>query len=89
MAKKKSFRHQSLQETAQVRALLQALIDGLDKGQIRLEDEQGKIRLKPNGLLNLSIAAEKECGISKLGLKISWRDEDSEKASKPESLKID
>ncbi len=75
MSKKRTFHHESLQEPAQVTKILQALIDGLEKGSIKLDDGNGKIKLKPDGLLNLDLLATKESGLNRLNIKISWRDQ--------------
>ncbi|WP_081960613.1 amphi-Trp domain-containing protein [Nitrincola sp. A-D6] len=49
MSKKRTFHHESLQEPAQVAKILQALIEGLEKGNIKLDDGSGKIKLQPKG----------------------------------------
>jgi amphi-Trp domain-containing protein len=89
MSKKRTFHHESLQEPTQVAKILQALIDGLEKGSIKLDDGNGKIKLKPDGLLNLDLLATKESGLNRLNIKINWRDQCSKRnpADKP-SLKI-
>lgn len=74
MSKKRTFHHESLQEPTQITKIFQALIDGLEKGNIKLDDGSGKIKLKPEGLLNLDVLAMKEAGFNKLCVKLTWRD---------------
>lgn len=89
MSKKRTFHHESLQEPAQVTKILQALIDGMEKGSIKLDDGSGKIKLKPEGLLNLDLLAMKEAGFNKLCVKVTWRDTSQKnKTADKESLKI-
>lgn len=89
MSKKRTFQHESLQETADVRKVLLALVEGLDKGSIKLNDGSGKIKLKPDGLLNLDVQASKQSGLNKLSLKLTWRDQCKGKSKKDEdTLKV-
>lgn len=89
MSKKRTFHHESLQEPAQVTKILQALIEGLEKGNIKLDDGSGKIKLKPEGLLNLDLLAMKEAGFNKLCVKVTWRDTcHKDTTADKESLKI-
>ncbi|QEW08232.1 amphi-Trp domain-containing protein [Nitrincola iocasae] len=81
MSKKRTFHHESLQEPAQLVKILQALIDGLEKGNIKLDDGSGKIRLQPEGLLNLDLQAIKEAGVNKLNVKVTWRDKSQKKTT--------
>lgn len=83
MSKKRSFHHESLQEPDQISGILSALIEGFEKGSIKLDDGSGKIKLKPEGLLNLDLLASKESGLNRLCIKISWRDQccDSKKSN--------
>ena len=89
MSKKRTFHHESLQEPNEVKKVLQALIQGLDNGSIKLNDGSGKIKLKPEGLLNLDVLAMKQSGFNKLCVKITWRDQCTSKdESNNESLNI-
>lgn len=89
MSKKRTFHHESLQEPAQVAKILQALIDGMEKGSIKLDDGSGRIKLKPEGLLNLDLLAMKDGGFNKLCVKVTWRDTCQKNTSADkESLKI-
>ncbi|KDE38767.1 hypothetical protein ADINL_2781 [Nitrincola lacisaponensis] len=89
MSKKRSFHHESLQEPDQISGILSALIEGFEKGSIKLDDGSGKIKLKPEGLLNLDLLASKESGLNRLCIKISWRDQCTKKnAENTPPLKI-
>ncbi|WP_417578682.1 amphi-Trp domain-containing protein [Nitrincola sp.] len=89
MSKKRSFHHESLQKPDQISCILNALVEGFEQGTIKLDDGSGKIKLKPEGLLNLDLLASKEAGVNRLSIKISWRDQNCkhEPADKS-SLKI-
>lgn len=87
MSKKRTFHHESLQEPNEVKKVLQALIEGLDNGSIKLDDGSGKIKLKPKGLLNLDLLAMKQSGFNKLCVKLTWRDQCTGK-DQPESEKL-
>lgn len=89
MRKKQTFHHESLQETAEVKKVLLALVEGLEEGSIKLNDGSGKIKLKPEGLLNLDVLAMKQTGFNKLCVKITWRDQcDGKQTQDNDPLKI-
>lgn len=70
---KKSFRHESLQDRRSVRAILEALVEGIDKGRIRFSDDDDEILMEPAGLLHLKLRASQEEDRHRLTLRISWQ----------------
>ncbi|HEB95798.1 MAG TPA: amphi-Trp domain-containing protein [Sedimenticola thiotaurini] len=70
---KKSFRHESLQDRRSVRAILEALVEGIDKGRIRFSDDDDEILMEPAGLLHLKLRATQEEERHRLTLRISWQ----------------
>ena len=72
---KKQFRHESLQDTDSIRAILEAVTQGLAKGKLRLSDEDGEIVLQPKGLLHLRLTAEQDDERQRLNLRVSWEAE--------------
>jgi len=70
----KAFRHHSLQDADSIVDLLNALTDGLSRGKLKLGDDDSDIQLRPRGLLELSIEADREDGINTLNLQLRWND---------------
>ncbi|EMI55161.1 amphi-Trp domain-containing protein [Rhodopirellula sallentina] len=66
------FRHESLQDSDSVQTLLQALNDGIAKGKIVLEDEDGTMVIKPKGLANLKISASQDEKKNRLYIRLTW-----------------
>lgn len=83
---KKSFRHESLQDTQSIQSILKALTKGIGKGRLRFSDESGEIIMEPKGLLDLKLTASREEGRHRVMLRITWQ-EDEEKPHK--ALKVD
>ncbi len=50
----------AVRTTESVQALLNALVEGVTKGKIVLEDEDGTMVIKPNDLANLKISASQD-----------------------------
>ena len=50
---KRSFRHQSLQDEKSIQDILKAISSGIAKGKITFSDEDEKIVMRPEGLLEL------------------------------------
>ncbi len=72
---KKSFRHESLQDSESILKILAAVTEGLQKGKLVLSDTEEEIILNPQGLLQLRVTATQEDNRYQLGLKISWQQE--------------
>lgn len=86
MTQSTRFRHESLQSADSIKGLLKALTNGVAKGKIVLEDEDGNMVLEPEGLLHLKVSANQDNERSNITLRISWREENS--LPKKKSLKI-
>lgn len=80
-----SFRHESLQDAKSIKALLQAITDGMASGKLDLSDSDGSVTLEPSGLMRLKVTAKQEDGRHKLDVRISWQG--SEDMTKDKSLK--
>ena len=85
---KKSFRHQSLQDEKSIQDILQAITSGIAKGKITFSDEDEKIVMRPEGLLDLKVTASQEENRNRFNIRISWQvDDSSEKKKKSLSVK--
>jgi len=85
---KKSFRHQSLQDEKSIQGILQAITSGIAKGKISFSDEDEKIVMRPEGLLELKVTATQEENRNRFNIRISWQvEDDGEKKGKSLSVK--
>ena len=85
---KKSFRHQSLQDEKSIQDILKAITSGIAKGKITFSDEDEKIVMRPEGLLELKVTATQEDNRNRFNIRISWQVDDSrEKKKKSLSVK--
>jgi amphi-Trp domain-containing protein len=85
---KKSFRHQSLQDEKSIQDILKAITSGIAKGKITFSDEDEKIVMRPEGLLDLKVTATQEDNRNRFNIRISWQvDDGSEKKKKSLSVK--
>ena len=85
---KKNFRHQSLQDDKSIQDILKAITSGIAKGKITFSDEDDKIVMRPEGLLDLKITAAQEDNRNRFNIRISWQVDDSrEKKKKSLSVK--
>jgi amphi-Trp domain-containing protein len=71
--KKNQFRHESLQDAASIRKVLEAVTDGLAKGKLRFSDDDGELLLHPRGLLDLRLSADQDEGRQRINLRVSWQ----------------
>ena len=55
--RKKSFRHHSLQDEKSLQDILKAVSSGIARGKITFSDEDEKIVMRPEGLLELKVTA--------------------------------
>ncbi|WP_135078427.1 amphi-Trp domain-containing protein [Terasakiella sp. SH-1] len=67
------FRHDSLQDQSSISDLLTAITQGIEKGKIVLEDENGTITMEPSGLLRLKVSGSQEDEHNRLNIKITWQ----------------
>ena len=87
-SRKKSFRHQSLQDEKSIQDILKAITSGLARGKITFSDEDEKIVMRPEGLLDLKVTASQEDNRNRFNIRISWQVDDSrEKKKKSLSVK--
>ena len=87
-SRKRSFRHQSLQDEKSIQGILQAITSGIAKGKITFSDEDEKIVMRPEGLLELKVTATQEENRNRFNIRISWQvEDDGEKKGKSLSVK--
>ena len=85
---KRSFRHQSLQDAKSIEDILKSITSGIARGKITFSDEDEKIVMRPEGLLDLKVTATQEGNRNRFNIHISWQLEDnSEKKKKSLSVK--
>ena len=72
---KSSFRHESLQDRKSIRAIMKALLDGIDKGKLSFSDADDEIVMQPQGLMNVRITASQEDNRNRVNLRITWQAE--------------
>lgn len=85
---KRSFRHQSLQDEKSIQDILKAISSGIAKGKIIFSDEDEKIVMRPEGLLELKVTAAQEDNRNRFNVRISWQvEDDHEKKKKSLSVK--
>lgn len=84
---KSSFRHDSLQDTKSIQRILKSINAGLAKGKISFSDEDDKIVMHPDGLLDLKVTATQESNKNRINIRISWQaDDGNEKKAKKLSV---
>ena len=88
MAKRKQrFHYQSLQDSRSIQNLLKAVTAGIAKGKLTFSDEDEKIVMKPEGLLELKISATQEGDRNRFNIRVSWQT-DSGKSDKKKTLSV-
>lgn len=75
MKQNSRFTHESLQDKNSIRDLLKAISNGIGKGKIILEDEDGVLTMEPEGLLNLKVSASQEEEKNRINIRITWQGE--------------
>jgi amphi-Trp domain-containing protein len=85
---KRNFRHQSLQDEKSIQDILKSISSGIAKGKITFSDEDEKIVMRPEGLLDLKVTATQEDNRNRLTIRISWQmDDGAEKKKKSLTVK--
>ena len=85
---KRSFRHQSLQNEKSIQDILKAISSGIARGKITFSDEDEKIVMRPEGLLELKVTATQEDNRNLFNIRVSWQvDDDGEKIGKSLTVK--
>ena len=86
--RKKSFRHQSLQDEKSIQDILKSITNGIARGKITFSDEDEKIIMRPEGLLDLKVTATQEENRNRFSIRISWQvEDDGDKKKKSLSVK--
>jgi len=75
--RKKRFRYESLQDSKSIQGLLKAITSGIAKGKLTFTDEDEKIVLRPEGMLDLKVTAAQEDNYNRFTIKVSWQVESS------------
>ncbi len=78
--RKTNFRHEALLDSKTARKLLVAITDGLGKGKLVFSDEDDRIVMKPEGLLNLRVTASQGERQNRISIRITWETDRSEPA---------
>lgn len=81
-SEKRNFRHQSLQDEQSIQGILKSISSGIAKGKITFSDTDEKIVMRPAGLLDLKITAEKEENRNRFTIRISWQEDDEREKKK-------
>ena len=84
---KNSFRHDSLQDAKSISKILDSVTQGMAKGKLVFSDEDDKIVIEPDGLLELKVKASREADRQSVNIRISWQVE-SKKKSKEKRLLV-
>ena len=79
---KNTFRHDSLQDTKSISKIMDSITEGLAKGKLVFSDEDDKIVLSPDGLLELKVTASQEDNRQRINVRISWQVESKTKINK-------
>ena len=79
---KNSFRHDSLQDSKSISKILDSVTKGLTKGKLVFSDDDDKIVMKPDGLLELKITASQEDDRQRVNIRITWQAENKPKSGK-------
>jgi len=80
------FRHESLQDQDTIQRLLRALTNGIGKGKVVLEDEDGTLVMEPGELITLKISADQDEDKSRLNIRLTWAEDRA--PLKKKSIKI-
>ncbi|WP_031435391.1 amphi-Trp domain-containing protein [Methylomarinum vadi] len=83
---KKSFQHESIQDAKTIQKILNAISEGIGKGELQFSDEDDEIVFHPEGLMQLKVSAAQDGNQQRFNIKVSWQ-LDSEKL-KNKSLKV-
>ncbi|HZM15152.1 MAG TPA: amphi-Trp domain-containing protein [Candidatus Krumholzibacteria bacterium] len=83
----KEFEHESLQSKRSVIAYLAALQEGFESGRLVIGDPEGRIELKPNGLVRLSVEVLQRRDRVRLELRFEWKNGQDRARAWPLTLK--
>jgi amphi-Trp domain-containing protein len=89
MADEQRFEFESLQDVETIRAFLESLIEGFEKGRITLSSEDKEIELNPNTLLKFNVKARKKPNArNQLNIKISWKEPKDDQTGSQKTIRI-
>lgn len=71
-SQREEFKHESLQDPHSIVRYLNALADGISKGQLTLGTEAEQFAVRPEGLLKLEIKAKRKSDRVKIEMEIAW-----------------
>ena len=77
------FGHESLQDTESIGKYLEALAEGFRTGNLEFTSGKKSMRLRPNGLLEMSLKAKKKSGEARLRIEVAWREPKRGKSVQP------
>ena len=87
-SRKRSFRHQSLQDRKTIQEILNSITSGIAKGKLTFSDEDEKIVMRPEGLLDLKVTVSQEENRNRFNIRVSWQTgEETENKKKRLSVK--
>lgn len=79
---KRSFRHESLQDSSSISTILQSITKAIEKGKVVFSDEDDRIVMEPEGLLQLKVTASQEDSRQRINVRISWQVEEASNKKK-------
>lgn len=79
---KRSFRHESLQNSSSISNILQSITKAIEKGKVVFSDEDDRIVMEPEGLLQLKVTASQEDSRQRINVRISWQVEEASNKKK-------
>ena len=74
MEDEQEFSFDSVQTCQSVVRYLKALVEGFERGELRLVAGTEELTLSPDGLLELEVRGKKRGGRAKLSFRLSWRE---------------
>jgi amphi-Trp domain-containing protein len=83
MKQNSKFTHESLQDSDTIKSLLKAISNGIGKGKVQLEDEEGVLTLYPEGLMRLKITGLQDDDKNRLNIRITWAADNEIPEKKP------
>lgn len=82
MAERVEFEHECAEDTQSVVRWLDALREGLARGELELASGQQTLTLRPRGLLHARVRARQRGRERVLSLRLTWNEEPPESAQK-------
>ena len=76
-----------MQDEKSIQEILKAVSSGIARGKISFSDEDEKIVMRPEGLLELKVTALQEDNRNRFNIRISWQTED-DKIGKKKRLSV-